>query len=111
MRIKLHTYPEGGASRMAQDDIVSKLTGKGRFTDCYVGELEPGDEYVLDPKMPLPSINAQQAIKYINDNEISVHPLPGLTWELRKNGLAFFTGEKGQSLMDCLTHIIEMEEL
>ena len=111
MRIKLHTYPEGGASRMAQDEMVSKLTSKGRFTDCYVGELEQGDEYVLDPKMPLPSISAQQAIKYINDNEISVHPLPGLTWELRRNGLAFFTGEKGQSLMDCLTHIIEMDEL
>jgi len=111
MRIKLHTYPEGGASRMAQDEMVSKLTSKGRFTDCYVGELEQGDEYVLDPKMPLPSINAQQAIKYINDNEISVHPLPGSIWELRRNSLAFFTGEKGQSLMDCLTHIIEMEEL
>ena len=51
MRIKLHTYPEGGASRMAQDEMVSKLTGKGRFTDCYVGELEQGDEYVLDPKI------------------------------------------------------------
>ena len=111
MRIKLHTYPEGGASRMAQDEMVSKLTSKGRFTDCYVGELEQGDEYVLDPKMPLPSIDARQAIKYLNDNQISIHPIAGKTWDLRRNGITFFSGESGQSLMDCLTHIIEMDEL
>jgi len=116
MRIKLHTYPEGGASRMAQDEIVSKLTSRGRFTDCYVADLMDGDEYLLDPKMPLPSINAQQAIKYINDNQISIHPLTQkdpmpLTWQFRKNSQPFFTGEHGQSLMECLTHIIEMDEL
>ena len=116
MRIKLHTYPEGGASRMAQDEIVSKLTDKGRFTDCYVADLMDGDEYLLNPKMPLPSINAQQAVKYINDNRISIHPMTQgdpmpLTWQFRKNGQLFFTGEHGQSLMECLTYIIETEEL
>ena len=116
MRIKLHTYPEGGASRMAQDEIVSKLTSRGRFTDCYVADLMNGDEYLLNPHLPLPSVSAQQAVKYVNDNQISIHPLPQkdplpLVWQLRKNSEPIFTGEPGQSLMECLTHVIEMEEL
>ena len=116
MRIKLHTYPEGGASRMAQDEIVSKLTSRGRFTDCYVADLINGDEYLLNAHLPLPSVSAQQAVKYVNDNQISIHPLPQkdplpLVWQLRKNSEPIFTGEHGQSLMECLTHVIEMEEL
>jgi hypothetical protein len=95
---------------MAQDEIVSKLNSFGRFTDCYVAELSDGDEYVLNPKAPLPTVTAEKAIKYINDRKISIHPVDD-QWSFRKNSIPFYTGDAGMSLMECLCYIIEMEEL
>jgi len=43
--IDIYTYPDGGADRLAQDDIVSRLQPNGRFTDTYVGDLIEGDQY------------------------------------------------------------------
>lgn len=111
MRIKIHKYPEGGASRMAQDEIVSKLNSFGRFTDCYVAELGDGDEYVLNPKAPLPGVTAEKAIQYIDSKKISIHPVDG-QWTFRQDSWTpFYEGEPGMSLMECLCYLIEMEEL
>ena len=43
--IRTSTYPKGPAKHLEQGDIVSRMLPNGRFKDCYVAELEHGDEY------------------------------------------------------------------
>jgi len=43
--IDIYTYPDGGADRLAQDEIVSRLQPNGRFCDTYVADLVEGDQY------------------------------------------------------------------
>lgn len=125
MKIKLHTYPQGGASRMAQDEIVSKLTELGSFSDCYVADLEQGDKYLLNPNRPLPSIGADYILQYLEDHSISCEVTDEMltpddehesvytrVWTIyNSKGSEMFKGTGGMNLKDCISHVIEMEEL
>jgi hypothetical protein len=110
---------------MAQDEIVSKMTSMGRFTDSYVADLVEGDRYIINPNAPLPTVTADYAVQWIEDNKIVstvLFPESGLVdddkfrWSffVRKDPLhstPLFTGEPGMNFMECVTAMIEMEEL
>ena len=47
MKIKIHTYPDGPAIGLPHDEIVSAMGLRGRFSDARIGQLEPGDQYIM----------------------------------------------------------------
>ena len=47
MKIKIHTYPNGPAIGLPHDEIVSVVGIRGRFYDARIGQLEPGDQYIM----------------------------------------------------------------
>lgn len=110
MHIKLHTYPGGSAFRLGQDDIVSKVTGRGRFSDCYVGDLQDGDMYLLPVDRILPEISAEDAVEFIDRYKLTI-ALVNHQWVIKDSLGVVFTGEPDMSLMEVVSAMIEMEEL
>lgn len=106
---------------MAQDEIVSKMTSMGRFTDSYVADLVEGDRYIINPDAPLPTVTADYAVQWIEEKKITTAldtDDPGrFRWSFfgydkdRAFRPCLFTGEPGMSFMQCVTAMIEMEEL
>lgn len=115
MNIKLHTYPEGAASRMSQDEIVSRMTDLGRFTDCYVGELAEGDRYLININDSLPEISLTYAFTWMEARKLTnTYKDDRWAFYLRNEDgrlELFHEGQPGITLMGCLCHMIEMEEL
>ena len=110
---------------MAQDEIVSKLTDMGSFTDSYVADLEHGDKYILNPNRPLPSIDSDYILEFLDDRSISCEPCDEIItpedeedkvytriWHLyNSKGDTIFKGEECMTLRSCVQAFIEMEEL
>ena len=47
MKIKIHTYPQGPASTLPQDEVVSVMNDWGRFNELRIGMLDEGDQYTM----------------------------------------------------------------
>lgn len=110
MHIKIHQYPEGSAFRLGQDDIVSKVTGRGRFSDCYVGDLKDGDRYVVPVDRVLPEISAEHAVNFIDHYNLNITRIDDV-WIIQDHIGDLFAGEPNMNLMEVISALIEMEEL
>ena len=47
MKIKIHTYPQGPAATLPQDEVVSVMNDWGRFNELRIGMLDEGDQYTM----------------------------------------------------------------
>ena len=47
MKIKIHTYPQGPASTLPQEEVVSVMNQWGRFNELRIGMLDEGDRYTM----------------------------------------------------------------
>ena len=47
MKLQLYTYPEGPASTLPQEEVVSVMNKWGRFNELRIGMLDEGDQYTM----------------------------------------------------------------
>ena len=47
MKLQLYTYPNGPASRLPQEEVVSVMNQWGRFNELRIGMLDDGDRYTM----------------------------------------------------------------
>ena len=47
MKLQLYVYPNGPASRLPQEEIVSVMNQWGRFNELRIGMLDDGDRYTM----------------------------------------------------------------
>ncbi len=70
--IKFYIYPDGIADSMGSDELVLVRNKLGSVDSKFVSDLVQGDYYCERIPAPLPPRNADDILRFITDNELTL---------------------------------------
>ena len=70
MKIKIHTYPQGPASTLPQDEVVSVMNKWGRFNELRIGMLDEGDYYTMPVRSDVTPRTDTELLRTIVDRDL-----------------------------------------
>lgn len=71
-QIQFYIYPEGIADSMGQDELVLVRNKLGSVDIEFVSNLVQGDYYAEKIPAPLPQRNAEDVLRFIAENELTL---------------------------------------
>ena len=71
-QIQFYIYPDGPADSMGQDELVLVAGPLGLIDTKFVGDLIPNDYYCERISKPLPQRNAEDIVRFITENELTL---------------------------------------
>ena len=70
--VQFWSYPDGIAKTLGQDDFVLVRNKLGSLDTKFVADLIPNDYYCQRIPEPLPPRNAEDIIRFIEENELTL---------------------------------------
>ena len=70
--ITFYIYPDGIADSMGSDELVLVRNKLGSVDSKFVSDLVQGDYYTKRIPAPLPPRNAEDILRFITDNELTL---------------------------------------
>ncbi len=125
MKIKIHTYPQGPASTLPQDEVVSVMNDWGRFNELRIGMLDEGDQYTMPIRSKIVPRSDTQLLALLAHEKLSVVYTDNII-ERTKRTLLIMSAEGAElfkfeysikdytdldALRDGLNYILDQEEL
>tara|TARA_R110002012_G_scaffold310801_2_gene519359 strand:+ start:74 stop:451 length:378 start_codon:yes stop_codon:yes gene_type:complete len=125
MKIKLHTYPEGPASVLPQEEVVSVMNKWGRFSELRIGMLDEGDHYTMPIQTELGPRSDTQLLAALAHGKLTPLYVDNIIDRLQRtfilmneDGAELFKYEYSikdytdlDALRDGLNYILDQEEL
>lgn len=71
-QIQFYIYPDGIADSMGQDELVLVRNNLGSVDIEFVSNLIQGDYYAEQIPAPLPQRNAEDILRFIAENELTL---------------------------------------
>ena len=125
MKIKIHTYPQGPASTLPQDEVVSVMNKWGRFNELRIGMLDEGDYYTMPVRSDVTPRTDTELLRTIVDRDlrpifvdnimddsetklmiIDTEGAKHFDWDYKKSEYSKF-----QAVRDGVNYILDQEEL
>ena len=125
MKIKIHTYPQGPASTLPQDEVVSVMNKWGRFNELRRGMLDEGDYYTMPVRSDVTPRTDTELLRTIVDRDlrpifvdnimddsetklmiIDTEGAKHFDWDYKKSEYSKF-----QAVRDGVNYILDQEEL
>ena len=72
MKLQLYTYPEGPASTLPQEEVVSVMNKWGRFNELRIGMLDEGDHYTMPIQTELGPRSDTQLLALLAHEKLSI---------------------------------------
>ena len=125
MKIKIHTYPQGPASTLPQDEVVSVMNDWGRFNELRIGMLDEGDQYTMPIRSKIVPRSDTQLLALLAHEKLSIVYTDNII-ERTKRTLLIMSAEGAElfkfeysikdytdldALRDGLNYILDQEEL
>ena len=125
MKIKIHTYPQGPASTLPQDEVVSVMNDWGRFNELRIGMLDEGDQYTMPIRSKIVPRSDTQLLALLAHEKLSIVYTDNII-ERTKRTLLIMSAEGADlfkfeysikdytdldALRDGLNYILDQEEL
>ena len=125
MKVKIHTYPQGPASTLPQDEVVSVMNKWGRFNELRIGMLDEGDYYTMPVRSDVTPRTDTELLRTIVDRDlrpifvdnimddsetklmiIDTEGAKHFDWDYKKSEYSKF-----QAVRDGVNYILDQEEL
>ena len=125
MKIKIPTYPQGPASTLPQDEVVSVMNKWGRFNELRIGMLDEGDYYTMPVRSDVTPRTDTELLRTIVDRDlrpifvdnimddsetklmiIDTEGAKHFDWDYKKSEYSKF-----QAVRDGVNYILDQEEL
>jgi len=125
MKLQLYTYPEGPASTLPQEEVVSVMNKWGRFNELRIGMLDEGDHYTMPIQTELGPRSDTQLLALLAHEKLSIVYTDNII-DRTKRTILIMSAEGAElfkydySLKDCtdldvlrdgLNYILDQEEL
>ena len=125
MKIKIHTYPQGPAATLPQDEVVSVMNDWGRFNELRIGMLDEGDHYTMPIQTELGPRSDTPLLALLAHEKLSIVYTDNII-DRTKRTILIMSSEGAElfkydySLKDCtdldvlrdgLNYILDQEEL
>ena len=125
MKLQLYTYPEGPASTLPQEEVVSVMNKWGRFNELRIGMLDEGDHYTMPIQTELGTRSDTQLLALLAHEKLSIVYTDNII-DRTKRTILIMSAEGAElfkydySLKDCtdldvlrdgLNYILDQEEL
>ena len=125
MKLQLYTYPEGPASTLPQEEVVSVMNKWGRFNELRIGMLDEGDHYTMPIQTELGPRSDTQLLALLAHEKLSIVYTDNII-DRTKRTILIMSAEGAElfkydySIKDCtdldvlrdgLNYILDQEEL
>jgi hypothetical protein len=115
--IQFYIYPDGIADSMGSDELVLVRNKLGSVDTKFVSDLVEGDYYCERIPAPLPPRNAEDIIRFIEENELTFNYVKD-GWnktamlEVVKGKNILISTDNGEgSIRKAIEPLMDMEEL
>ena len=125
MKLQLYTYPEGPASTLPQEEVVSVMNKWGRFNELRIGMIDEGDHYTMPIQSELGARSDTQLLALLAHEKLSIVYTDNIIDRMKRT-ILIMSAEGAElfkydySLKDCtdldvlrdgLNYILDQEEL